>query len=168
MTTQPSDKPGSEALAALGRVPSGLFIVTCIGAAHNHGFLASWVMQTGFHPPSLSVAIKQDRPIMRDLKPGSIFCLSQLAKDDADSKAIMGHFARGFAIGEDAFAGMEMLESPKGGRYLAKALSYMECKLMRTLEPSTEHNLVVGEISNGGVLKEGEPWVHVRKSGGSY
>jgi flavin reductase (DIM6/NTAB) family NADH-FMN oxidoreductase RutF len=44
----------------------------------------------------------------------------------------------------------------------------MECRLMRVLEPSTEHNLIVGEVIGGRMLKEGEPWVHIRKSGANY
>lgn len=162
-----SDKLGVD---VLGKVPSGLFIVTCAGSPGNgnHGVLASWVMQAGFMPPAISVAIKQDRSIMRDLKPGSIFCVNQLAKDDSACKALMTAFGKGFGIGADAFAGQEMGDGPHGGKYLKNALNYMECKLLRVLEPSTEHNLVIGEITGGGKLREGEPWVHIRKSGAHY
>lgn len=152
----------------LGRVASGLYIVTCVGAAQNHGVLASWVTQAGFAPPCVSVAIKQDRAIMRDLKPGSIFVMNLLAKDDPDSKALMGKFARGFAIGEHAFTDADVGTGASGGKYLPTALGYMECKLIRTLEPSTDHNLVIGEVIGGQMLKTGEPWVHVRKSGLQY
>ena len=44
----------------------------------------------------------------------------------------------------------------------------MELSVMRVLEPSTEHNLIVGEVISGRVLKEGEPWVHIRKNGANY
>jgi flavin reductase (DIM6/NTAB) family NADH-FMN oxidoreductase RutF len=44
----------------------------------------------------------------------------------------------------------------------------MECTLMRVLEPSTEHNLVVGEVVGGKMQKDGEPWVHTRNSGEHY
>lgn len=155
-------------LEALGAVPSGLFIVTCAGDSQNHGFLASWVMQAGFAPPAISIGIKQDRPIMRDLKPGSIFCVNQLAKDDDASMALMKAFAKGFEIGEDAFAGQPMADAPSGGKYLSTALNYLECKLIRTLEPSTEHNLVIGEVIGGAKLHDGEPWIHIRKSGANY
>ncbi|MCK6440807.1 MAG: flavin reductase family protein [Planctomycetes bacterium] len=151
----------------LGRTPSGLFIVTHAGERQNHGFLASWVMQCGFHPPTITIAIKQDRPILRDLKPGKILCVNLLGKDDTGKK-LMGAFARGFGIGEDAFAGQAMAESPNKGRYLTDALGYMECKMTRLLEPSTEHNLVVAQVTGGNMLGDGEPWVHIRKSGANY
>jgi len=152
----------------LGRVPSGLFVVTCVGAGGRHAFLASWVMQAGFEPPAISVAIKQDRAIMRDLKPGSIFTLCTLAKDDPDSKALMGKFAKGFPVGQDAFTDDDVATGTNGGKYLPTALAYMECKLLRVLEPSTEHNLVIGEVVGGEVLREGQPAVHIRKSGANY
>lgn len=158
------DNPGME---IVGQIPSGLYILTFAGNS-NYGLLCSWVQQAGFAPPSISVAIKQDRPIMRELKPGAIFCLNQLAKDDADSKTLMGAFARGFDIDQDAFANQEMGEAANGGRYLSKALSFMECRLVRTLEPSTEHNLIAAAVTDGKRLREGEPWVHLRKSGKHY
>lgn len=158
----------NDGIDVLGRLPSGLYIVTCAGKAGNYGFLASWVQQAGFSPPTVSVAIKQDRPIMREMRSGTVFCLNQLAKDDADSKALMGAFARGFEIGQDAFAGQSLTDAANGGRYLTKALAYMECRVMRVLEPSTEHNLVAAEVVSGKLLKQGEPWVHIRKSGSNY
>jgi flavin reductase (DIM6/NTAB) family NADH-FMN oxidoreductase RutF len=152
----------------LGRVASGLFIVTCEGKSQRHAFLASWVTQAGFSPPAPSVAIKQDRPIMRDMKPGTLFCVNVLAKDDPESKKLMGRFAKGVPIGEDAFADADVGTGAAGCKFLPGALGYMECRLMRVLEPSTEHNLIVGEIVGGAMLREGEPWVHVRKTGSQY
>lgn len=157
-----------EGIDVLGRVASGLYVVTCVGAAQNHAFLASWVAQAGFAPPTVSVAIKQDRAIMRDLKIGSVFVVNLLAKDDPDSKALMGKYAKGFAIGENAFGESDVGTGSQGGKFLPTSLGYMECRVLRVLEPSTEHNLVIGEVVGGKMLKAGEPWVHVRKSGAQY
>lgn len=158
----------NDLMQVLGGIPSGLFILTCKGKSQNHGMLVSWVQQAGFSPPALSVAVKQDRPIMRDFKPGAIFCLSGLSQDDAASKKLMAAFSRGTAIGEDAFVGQTMAAGEYGGVYLAEAVSYMECRLMRVLEPSTDHNLVVGEVIGGRMLRQAKSWVHIRKSGDHY
>ena len=156
---------GTNPLEALGRVPTGLFIVTAENGGQKAAFLASWVCQAGFSPPAISVGIKQDRPIMRQLGRDSRFCVSILGKDDG---ALMGRFAKGFAIDEDPFAGGGIARTAEGTPYLEGALGYLECRLLRTLEPSTEHNLVIGEVVGGAMLKEGEPWVHIRKSGANY
>ena len=152
-------------IQALGRVPTGLYIVTAENNGQRAAFLASWVCQVGFMPPAVSVAIKQDRPIMRQLARGAHFAVNILGKDD---KKLMGQFARGFDIGVDPFEGANIARTDNNTPYLPDALGFMECRLMRVLEPSTEHNLIVGEVIGGRMLKEGEPWVHIRKSGANY
>jgi flavin reductase (DIM6/NTAB) family NADH-FMN oxidoreductase RutF len=152
-------------LEVLGRVPTGLYIITAENGGQRAGFLASWVCQAGFMPPAVSVGIKQDRPIMRQLERGAHFAVNLLGTDD---KKLMGHFARGFEIDQDPFEGANVARTDNNTPYLPEALGFLECKLLRVLEPSTEHNLVVGEIVGGRMLKEGEPWVHIRKSGANY
>ncbi len=152
-------------LQALGRIPSGLFIVTAENNGQRVAFLASWVMQAGFSPPAVSVAVKQDRPLMRQMGRGAKLAVNILGKDD---KALMGQFAKGFALDADPFAGARVSRTPGGTPFLADALGYMELSVIRVLEPSTEHNLVVGEVISGKMLKEGEPWVHIRKNGANY
>lgn len=156
------EQPGVD---VLGRVTTGLYIVTAENSGQKAGFLASWVCQAGFAPPSVSVGIKQDRPIMRQMGRGATFAVNLLGKDD---NAIMKHFAKGFEIEEDPFKDFNVVRTDNGTPYLPDALGYMECELMRVLEPSTEHNLVVGRIVGGQMQKEGEPWVHIRKSGARY
>ncbi len=152
-------------LQALGRVPSGLFIVTAENGGQRAAFLASWVMQAGFSPPSVSIAIKQDRPIMRQMQRGARVCVSILGKDD---KKLMGQFAKPVALDADPFQGANIGRTDKGTPYLKDALGYMEVEVMRVLEPSTEHNLIAGEVVGGQMLRDGEPWVHVRKNGANY
>ncbi|MBZ0136750.1 MAG: flavin reductase family protein [Planctomycetes bacterium] len=152
-------------IQALGRVPTGLYIVTAENNGQRAAFLASWVCQAGFSPPAISVAVKQDRPIMRQLSRGAHFAVNILGADD---KKLMGQFAKGFDINEDPFANANIARTDNNTPYLPDALAFMDCRLMRVLEPSTEHNLIVGEIVGGRMLKEGEPWVHVRKSGDHY
>lgn len=156
------EKPGVD---VLGRVTTGLYIITAENNDQKAGFLASWVCQAGFAPPAVSVGIKQDRPIMRQLSRGATFAVNVLGAED---KSIMAHFGRGFGIDEDPFKDFNVARTEKGTPYLPDALGYMECELMRVLEPSTEHNLVVGQVIGGKMQKEGEPWVHVRKSGANY
>lgn len=152
-------------IQVLGRVPTGLYIVTAENSGQRAGFLASWICQAGFSPPAVSVAVKQDRPIMRQMSRGAHFAVNLLGKDD---KAIMGRFARGFEIGDDPFEGSAIERTDNNTPYLPDALGFLECRLLRLLEPSTEHNLIVGEVIGGRMLKEGEPWVHIRKSGEHY
>ena len=62
MTSGDSSREGIS--RALGRVPSGLFIVTAGTGESATGFLASWVQQSSFEPPMVSVGIKKERPVL--------------------------------------------------------------------------------------------------------
>ncbi len=152
-------------MQVLGRVPSGLFIVTAENNKQRVASLASWVMQAGFSPPAVSVAVKQDRPIMRQMGRGAKLCVSVLGKDD---KALMGQFAKGFPLDADPFAGAKIGRTKEGTPFLENALCYLELNVMRVAEISTDHNLIIGEVVSGKILKEGEPWVHIRKNGANY
>jgi flavin reductase (DIM6/NTAB) family NADH-FMN oxidoreductase RutF len=61
-STQPPSSPAAPEIAtALGRIPSGLFVVTWCDGGSDRCMLASWVMQAGFAPPQVSVAIGESR-----------------------------------------------------------------------------------------------------------
>jgi flavin reductase (DIM6/NTAB) family NADH-FMN oxidoreductase RutF len=50
---------------------------------------------------------------------------------------------------------------------LADALAYLECRVAERL-PAGDHDLFIACVVEGRVLAEGQPMVHVRKSGLHY
>ena len=50
--------------AALGRIPSGLFVLTVRHGGRELGMLASWVQQCSFEPPQISLAINKERDVL--------------------------------------------------------------------------------------------------------
>jgi flavin reductase (DIM6/NTAB) family NADH-FMN oxidoreductase RutF len=150
--------------AALGRVPSGLFVVTARHGAAETGMLASWVQQCSFEPPQITLAIKRGRDVNAWLTPGATFTVNVL--DDTQTDMIV-HFGKGFALEEPAFDGLAV-ERPGGAPpVLEEALAYLECRVVQRF-PAGDHELYVGEVITGRVLGEGQPMVHVRKSGTHY
>jgi flavin reductase (DIM6/NTAB) family NADH-FMN oxidoreductase RutF len=150
--------------AALGRVPSGLFILTARHAEAETGLLASWVQQCSFDPPLLSVAIRRGRELIAWLTPGAGFTLNVLDEGQTD---MVAHFGRGFALGQPAFTGLDLLRPEGGAPVLADALAYLECRV-EARYPAGDHELFLGRVVVGKVLSEGRPMVHVRKSGLHY
>ena len=53
---------------ALGRVPTGLYIVTTLDGDTPVGFVGSFVMQNGLEPPVLSVAVGKARGPLEALR----------------------------------------------------------------------------------------------------
>ena len=151
-------------VGALGRVPSGLFVVTVRHGEQETGMLASWVQQCSFDPPQLSVAVRRDREVIGWLTPGAAVTINILGADQTD---MIVHFGRGFAPGEPAFEGQEV-ERPGGAPpVLADALAYLECRVAERV-PAGDHDLFVVRVVEGRVLGDGQPMVHVRKSGLHY
>lgn len=150
--------------AALGRVPSGLFILTVRRGDLETGMLASWVQQCSFAPPIVSVALQRGRDFGSHLTNDSAFTINIL---DASQTDMIVHFGRGFRPGEPAFAGLDVLRGETNGPVLAEALAYLEAKVVGRV-PSGDHELVLGQVVAGRQLGEGQPMVHVRKSGFHY
>jgi flavin reductase (DIM6/NTAB) family NADH-FMN oxidoreductase RutF len=150
---------------ALGRLPSGLFILTTRHAGRAGGLLASWVQQAGFEPPMLTAALRLDRPSTAWVADSGRFALSQLA---AGQKHLIRHFARGFGPDDDPFVGIATRDDARGGPVLAEALAYLDLEVAGLLDGG-DHRIVLARVVGGGVFApEAEPMVHVRRNGFHY
>lgn len=150
--------------AALGRIPSGLFVIT---ARHNDtetGLLASWVQQCAFTPPHVSVAVKRDRPVTAWLTAGVAFMINVLDDSQTD---MVAHFGRGFAPGEPAFEGLDVERPEDVAPILREALACLHCRVAERVAVG-DHELILAQVVGGRVLNDGHPMVHVRKSGFHY
>jgi flavin reductase (DIM6/NTAB) family NADH-FMN oxidoreductase RutF len=149
---------------ALGRIPSGLFILSARQGDKEAGILVSWVQQCSFEPALVSVAIQHGRAIHDWLTEGASFVLNIL--DDSQTDMI-AHFGRGFLRGAGAFKGVEVDRSESVAPVLTEALAYLECTIVARHETG-DHDLVIGEVRGGRLLGDGHPMVHIRKSGFHY
>ncbi len=150
---------------ALGRIPSGLFIVTAGRGQEATGMLASWVQQVGFEPPALCVAVKKGRPFGDLIRRERAFCVAVL---DEKGKSVMAHFARGFDPGEPAFEGVAVAQSSAGVQYPTAAQAWLGCRLIGEVADWSDHLVLCGEVTEGDGRQDVEPLVHVRKNGFSY
>ena len=153
-----------QSLAALGRVPSGLFVLTAQRAGAETGLLASWVQQCSFQPPQVTVALKQGRDVNGWLTDGARFVLNIL--DDTQTDMI-AHFGRGFNPGEPAFEGLEVERSGNRPPVLTECLAYLECRVTGRCTAG-DHDLIIGRVVGGRVLNDGHPMVHIRRNASHY
>ena len=152
--------------SALGRIPSGLFILTAQHEDRRSGMLTSLVQQACFEPPMVCVAVAKGRAIMPLISESRKFGLCQLASND---KVMLRKFSGGVAPGDDPFLGFDLLESHLPGvPIVASALAYLECELTCHMDVEGDHDLFVGVVRSGGEPNPGEPHIHVRKDGFHY
>ena len=158
------DPQRQQLAAALGRVPSGLFILTVRRGTAETGILVSWVQQCALAPPHVSVAVKCGRPVNDWLIEGSSFVLNILDDTQTD---MVGHFGRGFALDQPAFTDLDVERPDDGTPILSEALAYLRCRIVSRLTAG-DHDLLVAEVVAGQMLGEGQPMVHTRKNGFHY
>ena len=157
-------EPDPGLATALGRIPSGVSILTARRGEQATGMLASWVQQCAFEPPHVSVGIKQGRPMNSWLTIGSHFVLNLLAEPQ---KKFVAHFGRGFALEVPAFEGLELSASAHDQPILSQALAFLECEVTNRV-PVGDHDLILARVVTGVMQGSDEPMIHLRKSGFRY
>jgi flavin reductase (DIM6/NTAB) family NADH-FMN oxidoreductase RutF len=157
-------EPDPGLAAALGRIPSGVSILTARRGEQASGMLTSWVQQCAFEPPHVSVGIKQGRPMNAWLTVGSQFNLNLLG--DSQTKFV-SHFGRGFALDAPAFENIELAASAANQPALVAALAVLECEVTNRVSVG-DHDLILARVLAGAMQGSEEPMVHLRKSGFRY
>lgn len=149
----------------LGRVPSGIFILTIGTGQRATGMLSSWVMQAGFEPPMVSVAVKQGRYVCDWLTAGEPFVLNLVGESQTN---LLKHFGKGFEPGAPAFEGLEMTHCARGVPVLKEALGHLECEPQRHVD-SGDHRIFLAKVVRGKLVDaDAKPMIHIRKSGANY
>jgi len=148
----------------LGRVPSGIFILTLKHGEQETGMLASWVMQAGFDPPMVSVAVRQDRYVAQWLAAGSPFVLNVVPQG---AKSLLSHFGRGFDPGQPAFEGLRVERTSRGTPILSGTVGHLECEPAGHVD-SGDHRVFLANVVGGRLDSEVEPMVHIRNNGMRY
>lgn len=156
--------PESDLAKALGRIPSGLFILTARHEGQETGMLASWVMQAGFEPPAVSVAVRKGRFVAQWLAAGAPFALNVVPQGDS---VLLKHFSRGFEPGENAFDGLQLHRSASGVPLLGAALAVLECSPIGSVD-SGDHRVFLASVTAASVQQSAEPRVHIRTNGLRY
>lgn len=126
--------------------------------------LASWVMQAGFAPPALTVAVAASRDLLAAIAGGTPFVINILCESQ---RPLLARFGRPAAPGEDPFAGLDIIRSPCGAAALASGSGWLECR-GTAQATGGDHVIVVAEVTAAG-NGSGEPsLVHTRRNGLRY
>ncbi len=149
---------------ALGRIPSGISILTAHADNQDSALLASWFQQIAFEPPMISIAIQNDRPILGMIRQTKQFTLNLLHHDQ---KKFLGHFGKGFAPGENPFMTVDVTQTEDKGAVLNEAMAYLFCSLREEFQVANQV-ILIGEVLEGKIQHDHPSMVHLRKSGFHY
>ncbi len=146
---------------ALGKISSGIYVLTGTLEGEPLGMLASFIEQAGFTPPMISVAMGNDRPMRKVFESTGQFGLHVLSNEN---KQLM----RSFSGKGDPFAAHEVDQSLEAIPQLREALAFLSCRVAGSL-PAGDHTLYLAEVLDGWINpQKQEPMVRVRANGFSY
>lgn len=149
---------------SLGKIPSGVGVLTARQGTEESAMLASWFQQAAFEPPMISVAVNKERPIQSLIQGSKKFCLSIFHTNQKD---LFSHFAKGFEPGQDPFDGIAVERRATECAVIREAMSYLDCELVSATDAG-DHIVYLGRIIDGGILNDGKSMVHTRSSGFRY
>lgn len=147
----------------MGKIPSGCAILTAQSRDHSTGVLVSWFQQVNFDLPMISVCLKSGRPAGQLVDESRRFLLNLIGDEPA---AMFKHFGRGFALGEDAFAGLA-ISATAYGPALPACIAALACEVKECVVCG-DHLLYVAHVVSGSMVENSKPYVHLRKSGMTY
>lgn len=145
-------------LKALYPISYGMYVIGSRKGNNINAQIANTVIQICSDPPTISVCINKGNLTHEFIKDSRVFAVSVLSKETPLS--FIGRF--GFKSGRDTnkFEGVNYRAGEtKAPIVLDNALSYMEAKLVSSLDTKT-HTIFVGELVDAGVLREGEPMTY--------
>jgi flavin reductase (DIM6/NTAB) family NADH-FMN oxidoreductase RutF len=132
---------------ALKKLTTGIYIVTSKQGTEINGMVASWISQVSFFPPLIMVAIKQGRRSHLMIEKGKVFAVHILNNKQKEMVPLFKN--KKFLT--------TLFETKKTGAPIIKdVLAFLDCKLISKVTPG-DHTLFIGEVLEGGVIKEGTP-----------
>lgn len=140
--------------AALQRMPYGFYSITSRSDDDANAMVANWVMQASFSPRLVAVGLAKSAYSHDVIANGKVFAINIF--NEADKEAIMP-FTGGRSKRPEKMANATYTDGPEtGAPILEGAAAYLECKLVDLIDIGGDHDLLVGEVINAGVMKEGE------------
>lgn len=138
---------------ALAKIPYSVSVVTVGVGGIENGLTVSWLSQVSFTPPLIMFSIDKQHYSTELLEGTPNFVVNLLGDDQVK---VAGHFARQSMVGDDKIDAYPWKEAASGCAILTDALAYYDCEVVARHDVG-DHWLVVGEVKDAGILREGTP-----------
>jgi flavin reductase (DIM6/NTAB) family NADH-FMN oxidoreductase RutF len=135
-------------LGAMSHLSHGVYVLGTRRGREMTAMTAAWVAQVSERPPSVVVAVRDDRYTHGVILESATFSLSVLRDDQVD---VATHFAETSGEYHDKLYGIPYGQSPSGSPVLLDCLAYLDCKLLDTAHAG-DHTVFIGEVIAGEVV----------------
>jgi flavin reductase (DIM6/NTAB) family NADH-FMN oxidoreductase RutF len=138
----------------LRRIPYGFYAITSKHGDEVNAMTANWITQASFEPRLIACAIQKTCFSYELIKGGGVFAINLFLGKDMDS---IKPFTKGRSKNPDKMKDVKFTPGPiTGCPILQDSAAYLECKVKEIFETDGDHNLILGEVVNAGILKPGE------------
>lgn len=142
----------------------GLYAVTAKHGDDLSAMAVNWITQSSFDPPLLALAVEADSHSRTVIEKAGAFAVNIL---ESGSREFAGGLGRTFAKHPEKIQGLATRSGPvTGSPLLNDALAWVECKVI-SQTPSGDHVLLIAEVVEAGVNKEGIP-LTLKETGFKY
>lgn len=140
---------------AFHKLSYGLYIVSSISEGVRAGYIANTVFQVTSSPPMLAISCHKGNDTLQVILDSGIFAVSVL-KQEA-STTLIGEFGFMSSSEFDKFAKVKTETSLTGAPVVVDdCVAWFDCRVVQTVDCGS-HLLVVGEVSDSGLLSEEAP-----------
>ncbi|MBI5643737.1 MAG: flavin reductase [Deltaproteobacteria bacterium] len=136
---------------AENRIVNGVFVISTRLNDKVNAMTAAWVQRASFDPPLITIAVGITRYSHDMIRESGVFAVNVLGPDNI---AAGKHFGLKTGKKTDKFAGIEYDAKVTGSPILKEAIAWMDCKVV-SYHSAGDHTIFIGEVLDGGVLKEG-------------
>lgn len=138
----------------LKRIPYGFYSLTVRHNDDVNAMVFNWFTQVAFTPRLVAVGLQKTSYTYGLIKESGVFCVNIFNQADQDA---MMSFTKGRSKKPDKMEEASFTDAPKtGSPILEGAAAYLECKVVDFLDVGGDHDILVGEVINAAVLKEGD------------
>ncbi|MFQ5442158.1 MAG: flavin reductase family protein [Thermodesulfobacteriota bacterium] len=138
---------------------NGIYVISTKLGDRVNAMTAAWVSRASFIPPLVTIAVGKTRFSHHMIEESGVFAVNALGQGGIETAK---HFGLKSGADTDKFEGIDYDTKVTGSPIIRGALAWVDCKVYSTLDVG-DHTLFVGEILDGGVLREGDTIVYKRE-----
>lgn len=139
---------------ALNMMPYGFYAITSRNEDEVNAMVANWVMQVSFEPRLIALGLQKTSYSHGLIESGQVFAVNIFNKADAEA---IKPFTKSRFKKPDKMENVTYSAGPETGcPILEGTAAYMECRVVGKLDVDGDHDIVVGEVVGGDVLKPGK------------
>lgn len=141
------------------KIMHGVYVISTRLGDKVNAMTAAWVARASFVPPLVTVAVGKARYSHDMIMESRVFAVNVLGPDNVETGK---HFGLKTGRKTDKFAGVDYDTKVTGSPILKDCVAWLDCKVVGAHDAG-DHTLFVGEILDGGVLREdAQPIVYER------